>query len=91
LLEEQVYNPIMAGRALHLGKIDQSSRGSLMEKIERAVIPPRPVEASSDDSDDFNYSGDETEAGNDGDDGRDDEAGEEGDNEDETVDDGDKW
>jgi hypothetical protein len=44
LLEEHVYNPIMAGRALHLGKIDQSISGSLMQKIEGAVIPPRPVD-----------------------------------------------
>ena len=44
LLEEHVYNPIMTGRALHLGKIDQSTSGSLMQKIEGAMIPPRPVD-----------------------------------------------
>ena len=91
LLEEQVYNPIMAGRALHLGKINQSTRGSLMEKIERAVIPPQPAEELPEDLDDFDYSGEETEAGNDSVGGRDDETGEEGSNEDETVDGDDDW
>lgn len=46
LLEEHVYDPIMAGRALHLGKIDQSISGSLMQKIQGAVILPRPADGN---------------------------------------------